>query len=185
MKFRVKFAVALLRNILLKARYGGRIEINPFKVYIDPSVRVEISAEGRLIFMPGRRIYIDRGGLIRASGGTIKIGAGFFANQGCMIVSHESISVGSEVMLGPGVCIFDSDHAMVVGRGPFSSQGYEKRSVTLGDNVWIGAHAVVTRGCVVGSDTVVAANSVARGQLESASVYAGVPVKKVKSLGDR
>lgn len=182
MKIRFKFVFGLIGNVLRKLRYGERLEFNIFNVFIHPTTRIEISGSGKIKFAAGRRIYIDRGGLIRSSGGVIEIGAGFFMNQNCMIVSHENISIGSEVMFGPGVCVFDSDHSMQLDGRPFSSQGYKKSPVKLADNVWVGANAVLTRGCSVGANTVVAANSVAKGELEAASVYAGVPAKKVKSL---
>jgi len=182
MKIRPKFFIGLVRNIILKIRYGKRIDLPLLKVYIHPSTRVEISEAGKISFRASRRIYIDRGGLIRASGGSIEIGSGFFMNQNCMMVSHQSVSIGSEVMFGPGVCVFDSDHSMKLGCGAFANQGYEKSPVAISNNVWIGANSVVTRGCTVSSDTVIAANSVARGHLVAGSVYAGVPTKRVKSL---
>jgi acetyltransferase-like isoleucine patch superfamily enzyme len=182
MKIKVKYIFGLFRNIYLIIRHRGAIKLNIFRVYIHPSTRVEVASGGGIVFESGRRIYIDRGGLIRASGGNISFGAGLFINQGGMVVAHQSISIGREVMFGPGVCIFDSDHGTELGRGGFSSQGYNKASVIIANNVWLGAHAVVTKGSVVGENVVVAANSVARGLLIAGSVYAGVPAVRVKVL---
>jgi carbonic anhydrase/acetyltransferase-like protein (isoleucine patch superfamily) len=57
---------------------------------------------------------------------------------------------------------------------------------TLKDNVLIGMGAIVMDGAIVHSDAVIAAGTVvlAGTVVEAGSIYAGMPAKKVKDIGD-
>jgi acetyltransferase-like isoleucine patch superfamily enzyme len=56
------------------------------------------------------------------------------------------------------------------------------KPITIGNNVFIGAGAIIMPGTTIGDNVIVGAGSVARGELLSNSVYAGVPVKYICSL---
>ena len=180
----LRFAFALARNVLLKAIHRDRIRMNVMKVYIEAGVRIRISNGGTIRFdSEGGRIYLSRGCDLIASGGSISIGHGTFMNKGCSVVSHSDVQIGDDVMFGPYVSVFDSDHRCDVGTVPFRSQGYLSRPVSIGSNVWIGQGAVVTKGTNIDASVVVAANSVTRGRLESSGLYAGAPTRRIKDLG--
>ena len=57
--------------------------------------------------------------------------------------------------------------------------GYEYSPVTIEDQCFIGAHAVVTRGVTVGTGTLVAAGAVVTRDVPAFSIVAGVPAKVV------
>lgn len=180
---RIRFALALIRNILLKIRLGKAIEMNIFKTYFAPSANISISGKGKIIIANrGKRIYISDGCDILASDGTLQIEEGVFFNRNCTVVAHQNIFIGAHTMFGPGVCVFDSDHTFGRTDTPFSEQGYTRAPVQIGSNVWIGANAVVVRGTNISENVVVGANSVARGQLLSNSVYAGNPLRRIREI---
>ena len=85
-------------------------------------------------------------------------------------------------MFGSGVCIFDSDHAFDRLDIPFSEQGYKRTAVSLGENVWIGANTVITRGTQICRNVVVGANFLTKGTLDEAHVYGGNPLKMLRSI---
>lgn len=181
--FAPRFVIALVRNVYLKAKYGHSIKLNPFKVYIEFGTRVRIANGGRIIFKDGKaRTYITRGCDLVSSGGRLEIGAGVFFNTGCSLVSHESISVGDDVMFGPGSSVYDSDHRCELGKLPFRSQGYVQKPVSIGNNVWIGHGSIVTKGSVINDSVVVGAHSLVRGELEFGCLYGGNPIRKIRSL---
>lgn len=179
---RPRFIAALSKAVLLKLRYGKALDIDLTRVFIHPSVEVSLSGGGRIRARVNKRIFISRGSVIRASGGTIELGDGVFFNQNCMVVSHVGIRLGRECMLGPNVSVFDSDHRFDRTDVAFADQGYVKAPVEIGDNVWLGANVVVTRGCTIGSSVVVGANSIAKGHLEGGSLYAGAPLRRIRAI---
>lgn len=50
------------------------------------------------------------------------------------------------------------------------------------NNVWIGRVSILLPGTVIGNNVVVGANSVVSGILKSNSLYAGSPVRYIKSI---
>ena len=54
--------------------------------------------------------------------------------------------------------------------------------ITICDNVYIGSSCTILRGVTIGENTVVGACSLVNKSLESNSVYAGVPVKRICSI---
>jgi len=177
-----RFFFALVRNVCLKARYGGAIQLDIFNVYIEFGARIRITGGGRIVFKAGRRTYVTRGCDIVSSGGALEIGSGVFFNKGCSLISHEAILIGKDVMFGPYVAVYDSDHKCEPGKLPFRSQGYVRKSVLIGSNVWIGHGSIVTKGTVVKDSVVIGAQSLVRGELESGCLYGGNPIRRIRSL---
>ena len=51
--------------------------------------------------------------------------------------------------------------------------------IEIGDDVWIGAGAVITPGVMVGRGAVIGANSVVTHHVPEYEVWAGVPARKI------
>lgn len=54
--------------------------------------------------------------------------------------------------------------------------------IEIGENVWIGAGAVVLPGITIGDNSVIAANSVVTADVPANCLYAGTPAKFKKAL---
>ena len=54
--------------------------------------------------------------------------------------------------------------------------------VTLGKNVWVGAHATILPGVTVGDNAVIAAGAVVTKDVPANTVAAGVPAKIIKTI---
>ncbi len=54
--------------------------------------------------------------------------------------------------------------------------------ITIGDNVFVGYGAIIMPNTIIGDNVIVGAGSIVKGTLESNSVYAGVPVRRICSL---
>ena len=55
------------------------------------------------------------------------------------------------------------------------------KNVMIGDHVWLGQNALILKGSVIGSGSTIGAASVVSGKrIESNTIYAGNPVRKVK-----
>ena len=56
--------------------------------------------------------------------------------------------------------------------------------IEIGDNVFIGANAVLLPGTKIGDNVIVGACSLVKGELSAGYVYAGVPVRKICTLDE-
>ena len=52
----------------------------------------------------------------------------------------------------------------------------------IGDNVWLGAHVVVTSGVTIGRRAVIGANSVVTSDIPEFCVAAGAPARVLRTL---
>ncbi len=65
---------------------------------------------------------------------------------------------------------------------PIMEQGvYTRGRLTIGDDVWLGAGAVVLDGVKVGKGCIIGAGAVVTKDLPDYSIAAGVPAKVIKS----
>lgn len=108
----------------------------------------------------------------------ITIGNGTFINHLCSVWASENafIRIGSNVLLGPGVTIVSSNHSFAADRLIRDQEGSDA-DVTIGDDVWLGAHVVITPGVTVGDGCVVGAGAVVTHDLPPNGICMGVPAR--------
>lgn len=94
--------------------------------------------------------------------------------------SMATITIGDYVHTGPNVMIFAFNHAFDDTNIPSVSQDYYDGSVTVGDDVWIGAGSILLAGVTVGKGAVIAAGAVVKDDVPEYAVVAGVPAKIIK-----
>lgn len=116
-----------------------------------------------------KHIHTKRGVVFEADGGSIEVGEGVFFNNGCMVVSKESIRIGEYTSFGPNVLIYDHDHN-IHSAEEIHDSGFLTDAVTIGNNVWVGANTVILRGTHLGDGCVVGAGSVIKGTYPPDSV---------------
>ena len=181
---KLRSARSLLRSIYFKLLHGKKIQINPFKVFLDDGVRINIGNSGKVIFCTKEgRIYIGRGCDLGASqGGTIEIKGGVFLNKGCTVEAREHVYIGADTMFGPNVGVFDNDHGFELTEIPFRHQQHKCNPVHIGSNVWIGAGTFVVKGTCIGDSVVIGANSLVSRTIDTCTLYAGNPAKFVRNL---
>ncbi|MDQ6751236.1 MAG: acyltransferase [Actinomycetota bacterium] len=136
--------------------------------------RLQIGAH--TLFEPG--VWITAPGDAR-----IRIGSGCFLNIGVMVASTELVEIGDHCMLANGCFVSDGDHRFDDPDRPVPWQGFTSKGPTrLGDNVWCGAHVVVTGGVQIGERSVIGANSVVTKDIPPFSVAAGVPARVLRAI---
>lgn len=86
-------------------------------------------------------------------------------NYSAKIIAFDSIIIGRRCLIGPNAGIYDFDHRHELDGTSFGSQGMETAPVAIGDNVWIGANAVILKGTTIGDNAVVAAGTVVSGDI--------------------
>jgi galactoside O-acetyltransferase len=92
---------------------------------------------------------------------------------------HGRIIVGNDVLIGPNVVLRPSNHVFLNKDTPINKQGHSGGSITIMDDVWIGANAVVLADVTIGAHAVVAAGSVVTHDVEPWTVVGGVPARVI------
>ena len=92
------------------------------------------------------------------------------------------VTIGSHVNLAQGITITALNHNFEDATRRIDEQGVSTTPVVIGDDVWIGAGAVVLPGVTIGRHCVVAAGAVVTHDVPDNSVVAGVPAKVIKTL---
>ncbi|MBA2240945.1 MAG: acyltransferase [Solirubrobacterales bacterium] len=143
---------------------------------------LEALDEGRLRI--GESTLLEPGcWLTLAPDARIEIGRGCFLNRGTMLAAFERITIGDHVMFANGCFVGDSDHRYDDPDKPITEQGFKPGGeVTIGSNVWLGVHCVVTPGVTIGDRAVIGANSVVTKDVPPGTIAAGVPARVIRRI---
>ncbi|MET0654320.1 MAG: sugar O-acetyltransferase, partial [Pseudoxanthomonas sp.] len=108
-------------------------------------------------------------------GFNIRLGAGAFLNFNCIILDVVTVSIGAGTQIAPGVQILTADHP----RDPAARRsGLEfGRPVRIGENVWIGAGALILPGVTIGDDALIGAGSVVTRDVAAGATVFGNPAR--------
>ena len=124
---------------------------------------------------------IETGCTLLCDNASLSIGERCYLNKNVRLGSSGDapLVLGNWVMIGPNVVIDTSRHNMERTDIPMKDQGLSYAPVTVGDDVWIGANAVITCGVTLGRGCVVGAGSVVTRDVESYAVVGGVPARPI------
>jgi len=132
--------------------------------------------------------------LVFAHGGDISIGEWCYVGEGARIWSSGTICIGDRVLISHNVNIFDSlthplksstRHAQfksIAQIGHPYTIDLDEKSVTVCNDVWIGANACVLRGVTIGEGAVVGAGSVVTHDIPPFVIAAGNPARVIREL---
>lgn len=113
----------------------------------------------------------------------IYIGKNAYVNRTSNLYATErkNIIIGDELLLSFDVCFRTADPHLI-----YDCDSLERinpsKSILIGDRVWIGQQSLILKGTDVGSGAIIGGHSVVSNKnIESNSLYAGNPAKKIKS----
>ena len=81
-------------------------------------------------------------------------------------------------MIGPSCYVTDHDHGMSAGQN-IALQPLRSAPTRIGNDVWIGAGAIVLKGVTIGDGAVIAAGAVVTKNVPAGAIVAGVPASTV------
>lgn len=101
-------------------------------------------------------------------------------NYNCVILDTSPVHIGAGAFIAPGVCLACAGHALDPEQ---RAEGIgTSRPITLEENVWIGANAVVCGGVTIGKGSVIGAGSVVTRDIPAGVVAAGVPCRVIRPI---
>lgn len=92
------------------------------------------------------------------------------------------VTIGNHVNLAQGITVTALNHNFSDSDKKIDEQGITTNAVTIENDVWIGANAVVLPGVTIGNHSVVAAGAVVTKDVPSHSLVAGIPAKVIKQI---
>ena len=92
------------------------------------------------------------------------------------------VEIGNHVNLAQGITVTALNHNFSDTNKRIDEQGVSTNPVTIEDDVWVGANAVILPGVTIGEHCVVAAGAVVTKDVPPHSLVAGVPAKVIKQI---
>ena len=133
----------------------------------------------RIIRHCGKNVNIERGADLTPD---VSIGDNSGIGIRCQI--YGSVSIGSNVLMGPEVVVYTQNHKFEDADKFIIDQGYkEEQNVLIGDDVWIGRRVMIMPGSRIGNGCVVAAGAIVKKNIPYYAVVGGVPAKIIKYRG--
>jgi acetyltransferase-like isoleucine patch superfamily enzyme len=150
-------------HVLLLVNYYNYVHVAQRRqLTIGPGAAVSPNA----VFANAQRITIGR---------NCRIGARCYLWAG----PHEGrIIIGDDVMFGPEVMLTASTYRYNEGH-PVTRQPLAEADVVIGNDVWLGARAIVLPGARIGDGAIIGAAAVVRGEIPPMSVAVGSPARVV------
>ncbi len=185
--------------LLLKGRSKNTISIDGVflkntKIIIKGiNNNLEIASENRLnnctIYIKGNHcnIKIEKHCIlsnlelwIEDDNGRIQIGFRTTIEGGHIAATEgHSITIGEDCMFSHAIVIRNGDSHSIFDKE--SNQRINSaQNVKIGDHVWLGENAKVLKGSIIQDGSIIATGGIVTGNVESNSIYAGIPAKKIK-----
>lgn len=162
----IRKLIKILKIVKFKYKYKSYQSLNwrgdgflTCDVEVEPSSRIDIDSE----------VYFRKGCAIRVrDNASLMIGKMVSFNNNCILTCRNSIVIGSNILIGPNVLIFDHDH-------DYKSDNFLNNFITepiiIEDNVWIGGNCTILKGSIIHSGAVIGAGTVVSGEVPANSVY--------------
>lgn len=147
----------------------------------------EYERDQRVAFLPKIFKQIGKNGYVMPPlyvdyGSNTTIGDNFYANYDLTLFDVAPITIGDNVMFGPRVSLLTPSHPI---DAEVRNSGLELgKSITIGNNVWLGGHVVVNPGVTIGDNTIVGSGAVVTKDLPANVIAVGNPARVLRPIGE-
>ena len=184
---RMKLFPMLLGQTGRNVTFGSNVVLrHPHKIRLGNNVHIDdgccldakgVDNEGITI---GDGVFIGRNTILSCKNGDIVIGDHANVGFNSEIFSAARVRLGKNVLVAAYTYLVGGDHLHDRTDTPVLFQGRTAKGIEVDDNVWLGAHVVVSDGSYVGRDAIVGAGAVVIGEVPAYQVVAGVPAKPIR-----
>ena len=184
---RSKLYPLILGGVGKNVAFGTNVVLrHPHKIHIGSNVVVDdnccLDAKGStnrgITIADG--VFLGRNTILSCKNGNIDLGEEANIGFNVEIFSAADVRVGARTLVAAYTYLVGGDHLYDRVDVPVLHQGRTARGIDVGDNVWLGAHVVVTDGSRIGRDSVIGAGAVVIGDVPDFSIAAGVPARVVR-----
>lgn len=151
-------------------------------VYVERNVRVQrhpenLSLGDKVMFKEGVRICPTH------PGASISIGNWTTIGHHTFMFAKTEIIIGENCLIAPFCYLIDNDHGIEPGQ-LIREQPMLAAPIYIGNDVWLGAGSVVTKGVTIGDGAVIGARSVVTRDVPANAIVAGSPAKLIRYRGE-
>jgi maltose O-acetyltransferase len=100
-----------------------------------------------------------------------------------VVYGEGGVTIGERVLVG-NHCLIASTTHHYEGRTPIAAQGMREAPVFIGDDAWIGGHAIIEPGVRIGEGAIVGAHSYVKHDVPDYAVVGGVPARVIRMRVD-
>lgn len=111
-------------------------------------------------------------------GKNTRIGKRVFINSGCQFQDQGGLTIGDDVLVGPGTIVATLNHA----EDPEHRSDLIPAPVKIGNKVWIGARVTICPGVTIGEGSIIGAGAVVTRSIPPFVLAAGVPAKVLREI---
>jgi acetyltransferase-like isoleucine patch superfamily enzyme len=180
---------AALRALRPAVEFGPGLNVRGWPI-------VRLAADSRVVF--GRNLALISTSYFSEPGvnhpcivRTLRPGARIIVGDdvgmsGCSVCAAQEVTIGDCCLLGANVLVTDSDFHPIAPEGRrYRHDNVLVAPVHIGDNVFVGAGAMILKGVTIGENSVIGAGSVVTSDIPSNTIAAGVPASAVGVVTDR
>lgn len=131
----------------------------------------------------GEGCYIEPPFHSNWGGKHVYMGKSVYANFNLTLVDDGNIYIGDYVMFGPNVTIATAGHPVEPHLRRKALQ--YNADIHVGNNVWIGAGAIILPGVSIGDNSVIGAGSVVTKDIPAGVVAVGNPCRVLREIGEK
>jgi acetyltransferase-like isoleucine patch superfamily enzyme len=183
---------AVGRNVVfgvnVTLRHPHKIAIGD-NVVIDDGCCLDAKGTDNTGIAIGTGVFIGRNTILSCKNGDIVIDDHANLGFNCEIFSASRVRVGKNILMAAYTYLVGGDHLYDRIDIPVLQQGRTARGIDVDDNVWLGAHVVVTDGSHIGRDAIIGAGAVVVGEIPEFAIATGIPAKVIRDrrpgTGDR
>ncbi|MBA3885263.1 MAG: acyltransferase [Acidobacteria bacterium] len=184
---RSKLYPLILGRVGRNVAFGAHIVLrHPRKIWIGDNVVIDdqccLDAKGTT--NTGIEIrdgaFVGRNTILSCKNGDILLDEEANVGFNVEVFSAARVRVGKRVLIAAYTYLVGGDHLYDRVDVPVLHQGRTARGIEVDDNVWLGAHVVVTDGSRVGRDAIVGAGSVVIGDIPDFHIAAGSPARVIR-----
>jgi acetyltransferase-like isoleucine patch superfamily enzyme len=175
--FKIYCKTAITIRKSARVQLGGRLHFgNPDPLSAVISVLpANLYVGQKAVLKAGHSVSIGPGvNLIVKDGAELTIGEGTYFTSDSHIEASTNISIGSNCAISWGTTLIDDDHHQ------FGTSPIKPGSLVIEDDVWVGCNVTILKNSRIGKGSVVAANSLVRGEFPAHSLIGGNPAKVIK-----
>ncbi|MCR9203900.1 MAG: acyltransferase [Halobacteriovoraceae bacterium] len=103
-------------------------------------------------------------------------------NDNCLLIANNggTIKIARDVLIGPGCVFRASNHRFTAKNEIIANQGHEPGTISIENNVWIGANCSILPNVNIGEGSIVGAGAVVNKDIPPYEIWGGVPAKLIK-----
>jgi len=184
---RSKLYPRLIGRVGRNVTFGANVVLrHPHKITIGDNVVIDdhccLDAKGTTNegIRIGTGVFVGRNTILSCKNGDIDLDDHANIGFNVEVFSAARVRIGKHVLVAAYTYLVGGDHLFDRVDVPVLYQGRTAQGIEVDDNVWLGAHVVVSDGSRVGRDAIIGAGAVVRGEIPPFAIAAGVPARVIR-----